>query len=498
MQTSKTASASPPALFGKLLTGGWRTYLPLALLLGASAGVVAVRAGSPLYVLLGLAGLFTFLGSVVSAEFGLLMLIFLAYTRFSDVAVHDYGSISILQVFMVLQAVAILLRWAVSRRAPTGWLLPTLLLGAYGLAATSSILNAIDRSLVFSALVIFLKDAVIAIVIVLLLQRPAAFRRTLWVLIFAGMFLGSLSCFQFLTKTFTSNYGGFATASLQLIVGQQNDYRIGGPIGDPNFFAQILVVIVPIALERFLHERNLFVRLLALWSALVCVAATMFTYSRGGFLSLVIVVIAFFLFYPPRAFQLPILILSFVAVALVIPPNYWDRILSLNQYLQTPGTIRTNDPALRGRATENLAAVEMFRSSPLLGVGWGNYSVAYPTYVRGLGIAIANRRTAAHNLYLEVASETGFVGLATFVLLIAAAVQSILRARRNFLQSGLTDAAHMATGFGLAWLGYLTSALFIHGAYPRYFYLLIGIAFALRQVAKNAAEGREDPGELRS
>ena len=497
MQMSKTETASPPDLFERFLAGGWTLFLPLAVLLGASAGIVAVRAGNPLYVLIGLAGFFAFLGSVVSAEFGLVVLIFLAYTRFSDVAVHTYGSGSILQVFMVLQAVAILLRWAVSRQAPRGWVLPTLMLTAYGLAATSSMLNAINSSLVLGALLVFLKDAVIAVVIVMLLQRPTAFRQTLWVLIGAGIFLGTLSCFQFFTKTFTNTYGGFATASLQTIVGQQNDYRIGGPIGDPNFFAQILIVIVPIALERFLHEKRLLLRGLALWSVLVCVGATLFTYSRGGFLSLAAVLVLFFVVYPPRTFQLPVFILCIVAIGLIIPPNYWDRIFSLNQFLQTPGTIRTTDPALRGRATENLAALAMFEQNPFLGVGWGNYAVAYPTYEQSLGISIANRVVAAHNLYLEVAAETGAAGLVSFLAVIAAAAACILSARRKFQGWGLTDPANMVTGFGLGLLGYLSSALFIHGAYPRYFYLLIGVAFALREVAKNAVPEHREAGERR-
>src|SRR5512146_2055333 len=121
MDTLKTAAAPLPAPMRRADSGKWPLYLALALLLGASAGVVAVRTDNALYVLVGLVGLLTFIVSVVSAEFGLLLLIFLAYTRFSDIAVHTYGAISVLQVFMVLQAVAILLRWAVSRRAPTGW-----------------------------------------------------------------------------------------------------------------------------------------------------------------------------------------------------------------------------------------------------------------------------------------------------------------------------------------------------------------------------------------
>jgi dolichyl-phosphate-mannose--protein O-mannosyl transferase len=43
----------------------------------------------------------------------------------------------------------------------------------------------------------------------------------------------------------------------------------------------------------------------------------------------------------------------------------------------------------------------------------------------------------------------------------------------------MDDYANLATGFLIAFIGYLLSAVFVHAAYPRYFFLLIGIAYAL-------------------
>ncbi len=486
METSKTVPIVRPALLRHFVAGAWNVYLLLALILGSAVGAFAARYDRPLYVVAGVLGIFAFVGSVFSVDFGLLTLVFLAYTRLSDIAVHNYHFVSVLQLFMVLLVAAILFRWAIFRHAPGGALLPTVLLGLYGIAASASILDAAKPSLVVDGLITFVKDAIIAIVIVLLLQRASSFRRVLWILIWGGVFLGTLSSWQFLSRTFTNNYGGFATAAIMQIVGNTNDYRIGGPIGDPNYFAQILVVVVPIAMERFLHERRVLLRGVALWSALVCTAATIFTYSRGGFFALAVVVAAFFVFYPPRGFQLPVFILSMIAIVMILPQNYWARIMALNQYLQTPGVIRTSDPALRSRAAENLTALEMIKASPVIGVGWKNYNTVYPAYAKSIGISVGNGPgIAAHDLYLEVAAETGFVGLALFALLIAAAARSVWNARQRFLESKLAEYSHMITGFGLAFMSYLVASLFIHGAFPRYLYLLLGIAFALRQVVRN-------------
>ena len=58
-------------------------------------------------------------------------------------------------------------------------------------------------------------------------------------------------------------------------------------------------------------------------------------------------------------------------------------------------------------------------------------------------------------------------------------MRSILYARKRFIAAGMEEYANLATGFAIAFAGYLLAALFVHAAYPRYFYLLIGIAFAL-------------------
>jgi hypothetical protein len=40
------------------------------------------------------------------------------------------------------------------------------------------------------------------------------------------------------------------------------------------------------------------------------------------------------------------------------------------------------------------------------------------------------------------------------------------------------------TGLAVGFVGYLTAALFIHAAFPRYFYLLIGIILSLPAIAE--------------
>lgn len=71
------------------------------------------------------------------------------------------------------------------------------------------------------------------------------------------------------------------------------------------------------------------------------------------------------------------------------------------------------------RAAHWLAGVRMFADHPFLGVGIGNYSVAYPRYhPRGWYASLEH----AHNYFINIAAEAGVVGLTAYVLLVGSAL----------------------------------------------------------------------------
>jgi O-antigen ligase len=196
-------------------------------------------------------------------------------------------------------------------------------------------------------------------------------------------------------------------------------------------------------------------------------------------------VAVFFSIYRPKVYHIPLIILAMIGFFAAAPKNYVERIFSLQEFISTPGSLRTEDMALRGRASASLAAFEMIRSHPLFGVGLNNYNNLFPQYSKLSGLAI-DTETEAHNLYLEVAAETGLVGFTVFLVIIVSSGNTILRARKRFLAAGQEDMVGLTTGFGVGFLAYMFAATFIHGAYPRYFYLLIGIALALELVSRQA------------
>ena len=470
------------------------TFIGLALILGGILGFATNQIGNPLYIFIGVAGLVLFIASIFSVETGLLILFFLTFTRFSDIAVHYHNAPSLAKSYIFILGVVILIRWVVFKEYPTGWQRASIFIGIYGLVLVSSMFYASDTTLVSESLSDFVKDAFIAIIIIILLNNVTRLNLVVWSLLFAGIFMGTFSVYQYLTGTFENEYWGFAQSSYMQIAGATEGYRITGPIGDPNFYAAVMVVLVPLALERVLNERNRALRLIAILALVVTTLTVVFTFSRGGFVALCAAVFAWFVLYPPRLKYLPFLFLLGVAILMLIPQEYLARITSLGELVSAPSVgFRTQDYAIRGRASETLAGLEMIKKNPILGVGLNNYVVHYLEYSKSIGLAPTASDRAAHNLYIEVAAETGLVGFTAFAALLWTMGRGIINSWKQLKGLEKDRIASMVAALGASTFGYLVAAVFIHAAYPRYFWLLVGIAFSIPNIVKNEINIRPYP-----
>jgi len=303
--------------------------------------------------------------------------------------------------------------------------------------------------------------------------------------------MGTISVFQYLTGNFGNDFWGFAQVNYMQYAGDVEGYRTSGPVGDPNYYAMLMLVLVPLALERVFDEQRPVLRLAALFALVIIALSVIFTYSRGGFVALAVAVLAWFVFYPPRVSTIPFLLLAGIAFLLLIPKEYMARITTLTELVTAPSVgFRTQDISLRGRATETLAGLEMFRQHPLLGVGFANYTEHYLAYAKNLGLAPTATVRAAHSLYIEVLAETGLIGVSAFFALLVAMVKGILDSWKRLRSAREDEIARMVAGIGAGLMGYLSAAVFIHAAYPRYFWLLMGVALSIPNIVKNELEGR--------
>jgi O-antigen ligase len=479
------------------LNGYSRTWTSLAvviLLASALGGIIGIALSKfpPIYVVAGELALVIAFITIANVELGLITLVIVTYTRLSDVLVHTYSAPSIAKPLIGLLLAAIAFQWIFYTKPPRDWIKAAILVSLYGLIIFASLFYGMSFESANVAINDFWKDGLIAVIIVILMRNMLSLRRVAWAIIGVGAFLGSISVYQYLTGTFGNNYWGFGDAAIQDIAGGDSGYRIAGPIGDPNFYAQIMLVIVPVAFVRFLDEKKPILRGIALYAAGVVVLTVFFTFSRGAFLALMLMVLVYFWISPPTPNQVVSLALLGVVVVRFIPAEYTDRLLTLPALLGGTTQGVTSDVSFRGRASEMTAAWMMFSDHPVFGVGVSNYSNYYQQYSRRIGLDPRTEARQAHSLYFEIAAEMGLAGLIIFFTILWNMFSGILRSWRKLKDAGDLVHANLILSIGIGIIGYFSAAFFIHSAYPRYMWLLAGIALAIPQAADSALDTNEE------
>lgn len=463
----------------------------LAVALGAAVGIYTGHTPSLLEAGAIILGIVIIMFIFSDLDIGLIILVVINYLRISQIGITYYGAPPTALPLTLLIILAIAVRWILTKEPPKGWLGGSILIGSYGIVIFMSMFVAEDYSKAVEALTIYISDAVVAITIMMMLQRAKSLRGVIWALIFCGIFVGTINVFQFFTRTFSNFYYGFAQVGETMqIVGEYSGYRLGGPIGDPNYFAEILILIIPLAFQQIWAEKSIIARSLAGYSAFICTLTLILTYSRGGFLALMVVLVATLLLRAPRIGQV-LLVLAFVIIIFrYIPTKYTDRILTVVD-LATNKIDPREEGSFRGRTGAMLTAWNMFLDYPFFGVGISNYSKNYAKYSSQLGIVNTGEVISPHNLYLEIAAETGIAGLGTFGAILVALFAGIKRALKIFKRIERPDLISSTIGIGLGLIGYFSSAMFIHSSYPRYLWMMIGIGLSLPIVAHNLLQEKE-------
>ena len=394
-----------------------------------------------------------------------------------------------------------------------------LMLGYFTVFLTSSFF-ARDTKIVTSEIIDFLLEGIaIYFLVVNLVREYTTLRRATWALLLAGSLMGGLSIFQHVTHTQNRNYGGLAMLGAELDfnpIGRESahsfsdqsnfhpegatsltlgaQFRSAGPIGEPNRYAQVLVVLLPLAALRFRRERSRVLRWLALASAVLILGGMMLTFSRGAMLTAVciFVLLAYFRFITPLHLLAAALGLSLFVLAL--DPQAALRFASLGRIktllanptsgYKEPTQSQTGipDTSVVRRYVLNVATWHVFLGHPVLGVGPGHFAEYYSIpYGNRVGLIEQLKKYRGHNLYLETLAETGILGLVSFLSVILAIMWGLWRIWRRLQQKG-SEFADTAMAFSLCLVAYLISAIFAHLSYQRYFWLLMALCSATMHI----------------
>ena len=362
-----------------------------------------------------------------------------------------------------------------------------------------SVFVAHDQQVALAWIGTYLSEGILLYLLVVNAVRDEnVLRWVIWTIVGVAALLCLFSIYQEVTRDYEQTFGGFSGRKLEVELRPETlesgglvrtresvrpEDRACGPVNDPNYFAQILLVVLPMAFVLTKASQGRSAKLTALLLAALVLSGVLLTYSRGGFIVLILLILLMIRFGYFRLRHILLGAIPVVAIVAAVAPGYLTRMDSLRGVSDIESV---SDAAVRGRLTEMLAAWNVFIDHPVVGVGPGQYEPFYSIeYMDDPGVAFRqiDKERPAHMLYFELAAETGIIGILIFLGLVLTVLGRIRRARRDCHHR--PDLVHLANGIELGIVTYLGTGIFLSFAFMRYWWLLLALAGALITVARS-------------
>ncbi len=198
-----------------------------------------------------------------------------------------------------------------------------------------------------------------------------------------------------------------------------NFTRVYSFLGNPNLLASYLMPAVAYSLMAIFSWVGMYRKALAVVMFVLSLACVALTFSRGGWIGLVLMfgtmalLMGYWMNLYRRKWVLPTVLGSLVGVmfvGIVLVPPIRNRVLSM--------FVGRGDSSNNFRINVWQSVVEMIKAKPVLGIGPGNdaFNKVYPLYARTRFTALS-----AYSVLLEICVETGLVGLSCFLWLLVVA-----------------------------------------------------------------------------
>ncbi len=205
-----------------------------------------------------------------------------------------------------------------------------------------------------------------------------------------------------------------------------------------NSFACYLIIVLPLSLFLSVRSRTRLGKAAATCAVALNLVALMLTFSRASWPLAFLTIVAFFLLArrralretplhprtgaPSRPGHLRLIAPSLIIVALVLVAVLLFRGADLSTLVSRHSGVQ--------RLNLYRAGLSMIAQKPCLGHGPGNYSYAAAS-VNMTHDEERLKRAHLHNLYLQVALETGTLGLCLFLIFVVSVIRLVWRGVRE-------------------------------------------------------------------
>jgi putative inorganic carbon (hco3(-)) transporter len=301
---------------------------------------------------------------------------------------------------------------------------------------------------------VFSKSVIVFFLVVNLLPNLARLRQMMW----------AISIFSTIDAGIAiKNYLSGAV----LFSGSTGRARGGysGLTGDPNDLALCLNVAIPLIWYLRQSSRTHMEKMLLTGMLLCCVGGVVVTFSRGGFLGLLglflwAVIIHTKKHGPAVLMKAALLGVVFFAFS---PAGYSDRLHSISD------TSKDQTGSANARWVGMVGAAQISLEHPL-GAG-----------LRMHHLLLNERSTGVHSAFLQVAADIGILGGILFAVIFMRLILAMQTIRKSSVSC--TSIKPMAEAAEISLVAFGVSGMFLPSAYVAPYYVLAGIAIAIKHVA---------------
>lgn len=256
--------------------------------------------------------------------------------------------------------------------------------------------------------------------------------------------------------------------------------RVVSTFSNPNVLGEYLLFLIPISIGYIFSKKESVSKLSNTTIAGLLCLCMIFTYSRGNWVGLIIGMILFFMFYDGKFVWWGLLAILFVPV--FMPDTIMHRLLSIGDVADSSTSYRVNIW---------YGTCRMLKDYWLSGVGLGTnaFGEIYQHYAYS-GVLTQH----SHNLYLQLISENGIIGLITFIVIIFTYYKMcisniIINKKDKVLKSTITA---LAAGM----FGYLIQGLFDNVWYNYRIVFMFFIILAITSCTIIISNKNKDKGEI--
>jgi len=250
------------------------------------------------------------------------------------------------------------------------------------------------------------------------------------------------------------------------IEGWSGTYRAYGVAPEPTFWAAYLLIPLSFLVPYLLPLRKFWIKKILFFFFFV---SLLLTFGRSGWVAFTLILLIF-----PVIMRVPsILKISYFLIILILITVIFGGVMG--NYFRIP---IFSDLSFQHRLYAEKTALEVFSTSPILGIGFGNFEnfveshfTQRPDY----------SFLVTHNFYLRILAETGIIGFLVFLSFLGFLFKEFFRGKLVAEKNKSKEMERLFQGLQLAFFSILAIWIFGEG----YNFSYIWFAFALMAVLPN-------------